>query len=799
MLISQEWRALGFWGPKEETETLELVIAGKNLAAAAYRSGYLKRGSTGLFSEKNGNFRTTEWFRLDEGQRFLVMSGDAYNRAVWQFALRDGTVVTEIPTEKKYRTRTGKRSGLTFPKAEIPQGAVRARVFFARRDDEETLPLGSRLQIEYGLVPTFFEPYTERRFLVQRPKKGRQLLYFEGGWYVTRKSGGGTEPGQEGRRKGLRPGLFSIRLPEPAGELAVGSRIWFQDMDGRELEMPYAGEPKEPGAWRTAAGEAGQEVFAGASKQQAAAAAETGQEIFSSASGQQGPSGGKPRRLPKRGLYQENAVLQRTGRYGVRIRRQASVPVCERIGDAKGLHFNYMLGECPAAPYRNDFDRIYPWGAMRRCAVSFPEGKRRIIYEGGEGYAEDGSAGEVMVEIPKHYVRRTVSGDTEEIWISGQPAEGFEIDPSFRTAEGELDAVYIGAYFAAEAEGPGAGMLVSRAGRQVSMYRSAAEFCRMAEVNAGFCELDLCAMLTVQRLFLVESAVLDSQSIFEGNTYMPYMISDKMSTYYSLDTTERTNCIRLKENSISRRYLPGDAVAIMNTWSDFYSAEYANTGRVVTGRRQREDDSVELAFSGSPVDLTAHGTGISTLPEHTGSCGRPRGGTGTKAAGLPERAHDAFCYRGLENLWGGIWVVLDGCSVTDRRLEMVYPDGRKVFIAYPLPEQSVSLTSKKFGDPENMYVRTMGYDKNNPLIALPDAIGGGAGNCSYYCDAWFCSAEEGKRYIVTFGGAWDNMGYAGLFSFRASFTDEQRITFNGARLMCRAERAGRQGKTGDGA
>ena len=97
------------------------------------------------------------------------------------------------------------------------------------------------------------------------------------------------------------------------------------------------------------------------------------------------------------------------------------------------------------------------------------------------------------------------------------------------------------------------------------------------------------------------------------------MISDKMSTYYSLDTTERTNCIRLKENSISRRYLPGDAVAIMNTWSDFYSAEYANTGRVVTGRRQREDDSVELAFSGSPVDLTAHGTGISTLPEHTGS------------------------------------------------------------------------------------------------------------------------------------------------------------------------------------
>ena len=71
-------------------------------------------------------------------------------------------------------------------------------------------------------------------------------------------------------------------------------------------------------------------------------------------------------------------------------------------------------------------------------------------------------------------------------------------------------------------------------------------------------------------------------------------------------------------------------------------------------------------------------------------------------------------------------------------------------------------SSKKFGDPENMYVRTMGYDENNPLIALPDAIGGGAGNCSYYCDAWFCSAEEGKRYIVTFGGAWDNMGSGSL-------------------------------------
>ncbi|MDE7299825.1 MAG: hypothetical protein K2N94_13555, partial [Lachnospiraceae bacterium] len=734
------------------------------LVAPAYRTGYLKKGSTELFSEKNKNFMTTEWFRLDEGERFLVMSGDAYNRAVWQFALQDGTVVTDVPTEKKYRTKTGKKSGLTFPKAEIPRGAVRARVFFARRDDEETLPLGDRLQIEYGLVPTFFEPYREQHFPVEGLKKGKQLLYFEGRWYITGKKGrdmaaaDGAEPGAG--RKSLRPGLFSSGLVEPKGMLAVDSRVWFTDGNGRELELSYFGEPAE---------------------------ALTGQMLSAGKTAEQLP--GCAAGTPENSAGGRN-FLKTTGRYGVRIRRRDSVPVCERIGDAEGLHFNYMLGDEPAAPYENDFDRIYPWGAMRRCAVSFPEGKRRIVYEGEEGYAADGSAGEVMVEIPKHYVRRRVEGDTEEIWISACPGEGCETDPSFCTPEGELDAIYIGAYFAAEESGGEGGRLVSRAGRQVSMYRSAAEFCRMAKANAGFQELDLCAMLTVQRLFLVESAVLDSQSIFEGNTYMPYMISDKMSTYYSLDTAERTNSIRLKDNSISRRYLEGDAVAVMNVWSDFYSPEYANTGRVVTGRTQRDDGSVEITFSGSPVRLTAHGTGMSALPEHTGSCDGLSGATGTKAAGLPERAHDAFRYRGIENPWGGIWVVLDGCNVTGRRLEVSYPDGRTEQIAYLLPEQSVSLTSKTFGDPENMYVKTMGYDEKNPLIALPAEIGQGAGNCSWYCDAWFCSAEAGKRYVVTFGGAWDNMGYAGLFSFRASFTQDQKITFNGARLMCRERSAG---------
>lgn len=731
LIINRHLKALSILVTPAMYGRAAVCITGKNLVKKDYRKGYLKNGTADLNYKNSPEHVTTKWFPVEPEGRHLVVSGDAYNRAVWQFGLKDGSILTDIPSSKKYRLKASKLFGLTFPKTAIPKDAVRARLFFARKADEETMPLGERLQVEYGLVPTSYEAYENEIISIPECEKGQKLLYYKESWYLVKTETELTEDTdfdallqQEDTRLlkngGKRPECgCSVFLIE---KLADGSVTQFAD---GQVQGIYEKEP------------------------------------------------------------QDFDAVKRNGIYGVRHRLNDPVPVCERTGDAAGLHFNYMLESEPAAPYANDFDRIYPWSGMRRCAVSFQDGCRRVIYEGEQGYRTDGSAGEVMVEIPKHYVRREIKDGQEEIAVSAVPAEGFSLDPSFLTEEGELEAVYVGAYFASELRRAEETVLGSRKDRQVSMYRTAEEFLRMARANPGFQELDLCAALTIQRLFVIESAMLDSKSVFEGNIYMPYMISDKMSTYYSLDNGECSNTIRLRDNSISRRFLAGNAVAVMNRWPDFYSEEFANVDRVVTGRELCGDGTVKISFSGKPVNLTAHETGLSGLPERTGGPDRIEYPTGAGTESLPEIGHDAFKYRGIENVWGGIWVVLDGCSVTDSRLTVEYPDGRSAEISYLLPVQNVELSSKQFGAPHEMCVKRMGFDPDNPLIALPEQIGDGAGTCTWYCDAWYSQAAPGTRYVITYGGAWDNMGYAGIFAFRASFTEEQKITFNGARLLNR--------------
>ncbi len=797
MLVTGKIKALYIKYTLKKEETAKIYITGKNLVQGGVQYGYLKKGEREVFSAGDTQYHMTDWFWVEEAGRFLVMSGDAYNRAIWQFVLADGTILPAVKAHKKYRVANGKVSDLTFPRVRIPAGAVRARVFYARENDGETLPLGERLQIEYGMIPTFYEK--PRRQVCELPamKSGRQLVYADGKWYQAKQTEGEiSKPGALLRKWSTRECDIGV-IPKCGDSISV--RI-----AGADGEDPGDADVRLLVSHGTAVPTGDGGITDGA------------------------PNGNAVSKLHGRqhgiGSRQEGRA-DHIPEYGVRIYQEDSVPVAERIRDAAGLHFNYRMGGEMATPYENDFDHIYPWCAMRRCAVSYTGGKRKVLYEGEEGYCTDGTAGEVMVEIPKHYVSRQVADGREEILVAPEKKDGFMVDPAFLTPQGEADAVYVGAYFAAEefvesgrkvpavtegddgrealADAMGCGrrmldepappektdglMLVSRAGRQVSLFRSGEEFLEMAGRNRGFRELDLCTMLMLQRLFLVESALLDSQTVFGGNTYMPFLIWDRNATYYSSEDVPQTNCIRMRSNSISKRYRVGDAVAVMDTWSTFFSEKSGNMMRVITGQKTDEEGMVCLTFSGTPVDLAAHGTGMSELPEHTGSTDGLAGGIVSRETFERRRAHDAFCYRGIENLWGGVWVVLSGCAVKDCRLRVDYPDGRSVQVSYGLPKQNVNLSSKQFGDPARMYVKRMGYDPENPLIALPCEIGDGAGNCSYYCDAWFNEANPGEEYIVTYGGAWDNMAYAGLFAFRASFLPDKRITFNGARLMSRDE------------
>ena len=114
--------------------------------------------------------------------------------------------------------------------------------------------------------------------------------------------------------------------------------------------------------------------------------------------------------------------------------RQGIADIKQQVGydDIYGLEFdfdgNYAVGKrlCGAKGlYAEDFNNISPWKDMKRCNLA-DDGTVNAYY-GDNNYIEDGSNGQVMVEIPKFYYRfvpitlQAQSWDDYEAvnWVSG--------------------------------------------------------------------------------------------------------------------------------------------------------------------------------------------------------------------------------------------------------------------------------------------------------------------------------------------------------------------------------------------
>ena len=98
--------------------------------------------------------------------------------------------------------------------------------------------------------------------------------------------------------------------------------------------------------------------------------------------------------------------------YGVCINHATGSPTLERIGAAVGLKAEAATGDSTPV---NDFDYIYPYSEMRKCTLA--DDGTVTAYEGEPTYKEDGSIGQVMVEIPKFYIRRFVDATTNKEYI----------------------------------------------------------------------------------------------------------------------------------------------------------------------------------------------------------------------------------------------------------------------------------------------------------------------------------------------------------------------------------------------
>ena len=479
------------------------------------------------------------------------------------------------------------------------------------------------------------------------------------------------------------------------------------------------------------------------------------------------------------GGFTSIAVGDKTRQYGIAFQVHSELSVGERLGDAAGMRFNYTVDGNWVGAYENDFDKAYPWCEMKLCCVTTnASGRQRVILEGQEGFATDGSAGNVMVRIPKFYCKRTVKNGREEIWISGTRYEGYEVDPVFLKDGQELDYVYVGAYLGAEENGK----IVSHAGTYPTVNLTYGKTLQMAKSNgAGYSEINYLMYSALQRLFLVETGTRDSSSIFAGDTEMLYFLrynAPETSAMAALDA-QNTNTITLYNNYNTRLLTPGSSIAIGDDWSTYRNDTAIR--REITAIN-RTNLYLEIVFDGEPIDVTRHKTTVANIPQLTGKTGTIDYCTGTLEG---KDGTVSFKYRNIENLYGSALVMLDqDAYVADGYFYYHDGNGELVKLSTPVALQPKTLNSYDHVNVSSC-VKTMSYDRNYPLVMMPTELGNGATVYNYYGDLWLYELSEEPRYFVV-GGANYNARVSGLFQMRPVLTGpESYLNFYSARIMYR--------------
>ena len=99
-------------------------------------------------------------------------------------------------------------------------------------------------------------------------------------------------------------------------------------------------------------------------------------------------------------------------------------------------------------PTTSFFDNHAIFGSMWRCVVDPNSGE--VSYGSnprGDGLDLTGASGNVMVEIPKFYVKFESSGDIRKWWVSPIALSGFEVHPMFKMRGGTIrPKIYVSAY-----------------------------------------------------------------------------------------------------------------------------------------------------------------------------------------------------------------------------------------------------------------------------------------------------------------------------------------------------------------
>ena len=448
-----------------------------------------------------------------------------------------------------------------------------------------------------------------------------------------------------------------------------------------------------------------------------------------------------------RSLIGINSVPQ----YGVRWAGTSST-VCERLGNAVGLIANAHKGSTQSV--RNDFDNIYPWSDIKTCNID-ADGNV-LAYLGDSSFRRDGTNGDVMVEIPKFYYKRTKTGTVEEIWICASKLPGYELHPLFIDNGKEVSKVFHSVYNASSFtdETDNKVKLQSITGVQPRVRTTRASFRTYARNKGAIWGIeDISCVNALQLLYLVEYANTNSQSFLGfGAAGLAYS-----TNYKALEETTNGNTITISSEYKSA-YRLGQRIEIGTALG---TNNKTITPRTITNITTNEETGqTTITFDGDPINI-AVGNMVWNVAPLNGSCDALNGKSGWLAGeNNYTNGYADVNYRGIEGFHAKLFRFIDGVNIKDRVVyyansiadyaDGVY-DGKYRAVGYSNPEA-------------NGYVSAFGYDEKAPWVMFPSAAEGGAS--TFIPDSYY--QNPGERLLL-FGGFWNSgTSSAGAFFFYCS-------------------------------
>ena len=386
---------------------------------------------------------------------------------------------------------------------------------------------------------------------------------------------------------------------------------------------------------------------------------------------------------------------------------------------------------------QNDFDGVYPWAGMRRCCCTLnTDGTVTVnAYKGQPGYIEDGTNGEVLVEVPLFYVSGMLDVNPR---VSAVPMPGFRAPRKFQNADGSLkQKCYLPAFpgsIGADGKLHSIAGVVSTGNKTISQFLAAARLWGETYSIGTSADFEVLAylMIVVYGTRNVQSKMRGVSNLYATNIAVTGALTDEAAVIVAKGQLEPGMVISIGTG--------GENVSVANQ-------------RIVTAIEAIEGDTanVKASFTGDPVTTTTDhkvwrimqstGTANSVLS----TCGSPVSNTDGK---------HSFVFYGCENpLYGNQWrfecdwKIVDGvpyiCNDTNYNWSSV--------------ENYTKLDSLTL--PNEGWAKNLQADERFPWLQITKEVGGSSG--TYLAD-YFWINKSGSR-IVLRGAASNGGGGAGAF------------------------------------